>query len=284
MARSTVALYRNCGTAGLRLSAPPPPQRRLADASCKYIPAIARCDASHLALQGGCCGSGAKTIDDAELRPDKPARSAAPAAAKTQHQPTSDAGKAAAFADVKPAQQEQEQQQQQQQQQQQVPNSQQIDGLPESVPVVLPPPGKPDAVAGIPLQPAEYQTAVGQPPQPNGAATVPPTVGQAASPPSPLFSPFADNRKARTASDADRGSNGSVAGGFAANGSAATGAADGGSSGLSPFNSAASRQSSGGFSGGLKSQSFATFGSGTLGDQPATCVRLPLAAASTLCE
>ena len=215
-------------------------------------------------LQGGCCGSGAKTIDDAELRPSKPAQPAPAAGAKTQQQPT-----AAAVAGGKPSQQ-------------QVPNSQQIDGLPESVPVVLPPPDKPDAIAGVPLQPSEYQSAVGQPPLPNGAATVPSTVGLG-TPPSPFFSPFADNRKARAgSSENDRGSNGSVTR-FAGNGN--TAAADGGGSmaGVSPFNSAASRQSSGGFSGGLKSSSFATFGSGALGDQPAMCA-LPASRGFKVCK
>ncbi len=123
--------------------------------------------------QGGCCGSGAKTIDDAELRPNKPERAGPAAAAKPQQQPVADGGNAAAVASGKPAQHQQEQQGQQQQRQQ-VPNSQQIDGLPESVPVVLPPPDKPDAVAGVPL---------GHTPQPpdGGAAQ------------SGFVSPFADN-------------------------------------------------------------------------------------------
>ncbi len=62
-----------------------------------------------------------------------------------------------------------------------MPNSQQIDGLPESVPVVLPPPDKPDAVAGVPL---------GQTPQPppNGGAAA-----QGVPPSAPFHSPFADD-------------------------------------------------------------------------------------------
>ncbi len=93
------------------------------------------------------------------------------------------------------------------------------------------------------------------------------------------------DRKTRPASsiDADRGSNGSVAGSFAAaNGAAA--ARSGSVGAVSPFNSAASRQSSGGLSGGSKSQSFATYGSGgPLGDQPAACVP-PAARAPDACE
>ena len=218
-------------------------------------------EGSAIALQGGCCGSGAKTIDDAGLPPTKPAP---PPSAQT-HQPASaDKQRDAAVTDSKPA----------------VPNSQQTDGLPESVPVVLPPPDKADAVAGIPLQPAAYQDAVGQQAQLlNGSA--------AAGAPAPFFSPFADNRKARTASmDAQRngggGSNGSATSvsRFAGNGTAAAGGGGGfadsaglgapnGSAG-SPMNSVGSRQSS--LGAGLKSRSFVTSGSGALADQPATCV------------
>ncbi len=83
--------------------------------------------------------------------------------------------------------------------------------------------------------------------------------------------------------DADRGSNGSVT--RFAGGSNGNAAADGGGSsmgGASPFNSAASQQSSGGLSGGLKSRSFNTVGSGgPLGfDPPALCV--PPAARASL--
>jgi hypothetical protein len=139
-----------------------------------------------------------------------------------------------------------------------VPNSQQTDGLPESVPVVLPPPDKPDATAGITLQRVEQREATGQAPLPNGTAAGLP----AAAVPSPFSSPFADDRRNRTASmDAQRGSGGTGGvtnssgvvpnGGTSAQGSCASG-------GVQP--------------GGRKSSSYNNLPSGVV-EQPATCVQ-----------
>ena len=158
-----------------------------------------------------------------------------------------------------------------------MPNSQQIDGLPESVPVVLPPPDKPDAVAGIPMQRAEQREVTGQAPLANGTSVgaAPPAAAA-----STFSSPFADDRRSRTASTSAQRSSSGGSNSAVPNGSGAMGARalNGGSPG-------SAQQQPGAAGGGMPSASrkSSSYSSLPFGDPPAACV-LGAAPPATMCE